>query len=212
MAIKEQSVMSNNRPKAIFYCGANGAGKSTLRQFNQDRVSIVIDSDHIAAEINPETPRLADIEAGKIALRLFRQALDNRISFSMESTLSGKSALNRIRAANEAGFYVVLNYIGLATPTLNIRRMQERVASGGHWIDPELIRKRYGASLYNLHIALPFADESFIFDNSSMYPQLQLWLDQERYLKNKHLAEWVGPIEHTILSNGFIFDSFLPDE
>ena len=75
--------MSNNRPKAIFYCGANGSGKSTLRQFNQDRVSLVIDSDHIAAEINPEMPRLADMEAGKTALRLFRQALDNRISFSM---------------------------------------------------------------------------------------------------------------------------------
>lgn len=73
--------MSNNRPKAIFYCGANGSGKSTLRQFNQDRVSLVIDSDHIATEINPEMPRLADMEAGKTALRLFRQALDNRISF-----------------------------------------------------------------------------------------------------------------------------------
>lgn len=70
--------MLNNRPKAIFYCGANGSGKSTLRQFNQDRVSLVIDSDHIAAEINPEMPRLADMEAGKTALRLFRQALDNQ--------------------------------------------------------------------------------------------------------------------------------------
>lgn len=65
--------MSNNRPKAIFYCGADGSGKSTLRH----RVSLVIDSDHIAAEINPEMPRLADMEAGKTALRLFRQALDN---------------------------------------------------------------------------------------------------------------------------------------
>ena len=27
--------MSNNRPKAIFYCSANGSGKSTLRQFNE---------------------------------------------------------------------------------------------------------------------------------------------------------------------------------
>ena len=27
--------MSNNQPKAIFYCGANGSGKSTLRQFNE---------------------------------------------------------------------------------------------------------------------------------------------------------------------------------
>ena len=27
--------MSNNRPKAIFYCSANGSCKSTLRQFNE---------------------------------------------------------------------------------------------------------------------------------------------------------------------------------
>lgn len=201
--------MSNSQPKAIFYCGANGAGKSTLRQFNQDRVSIVIDSDHIAAEINPESPRLADIEAGKTALRLFHQALDSRISFSMESTLSGKSALNRIQAAKKAGFYVILNYIGLAAPELNIRRMQERVASGGHWIDPDLIRKRYVVSLNNLHTALVFADESFIFDNSSVYPQLQLWLSQKRYLKQPQLADWVKPVEQTILLHGLVLDSFI---
>ena len=41
----------------------------------------------------------------------------------MESTLSGKSALTRIQTASNAGFYVILNYIGLATPELNIRRM-----------------------------------------------------------------------------------------
>ncbi|WP_239689716.1 hypothetical protein [Rodentibacter caecimuris] len=51
--------------KAIFYCGTNGSGKSTLRSFNQDPVQIVIDSDHIAMQINPRNPRLADIEAGK---------------------------------------------------------------------------------------------------------------------------------------------------
>ena len=157
-------------------------------------------------------PRLADMEAGRTALRLFRQALDNRISFSMESTLSGKSALTRIQTASNAGFYVILNYIGLATPELNIRRMQERVASGGHWIDPELILKRYHVSLQNLHTALPFADESFIFDNSSVYPQLHIWMNQYQYLKNKHLADWVKPIEQTILSNGLIFDSFLAYE
>ena len=122
---------------------------------------------------------------------------------------SGKSALTRIQTANAAGFYVILNYIGFATPELNIRRMQERVASGGHWIAPELILKRYYTSLQNLYTALPFADESFIFDNSSVYPQLQIWINQHQYLKNKHLVDWVQPIEQTILSNGLIFDSSL---
>lgn len=39
--------MSNNRPKAIFYCGANGSGKSTLRRFNeivQEKRSIIADT------------------------------------------------------------------------------------------------------------------------------------------------------------------------
>ena len=39
--------MSNNRPKAIFYCGANGSGKSTLRQFNeivQGKCNIIADT------------------------------------------------------------------------------------------------------------------------------------------------------------------------
>ena len=39
--------MSNNRPKAIFYCGANGSGKSTLRRINeivQSKRSITADT------------------------------------------------------------------------------------------------------------------------------------------------------------------------
>lgn len=87
--------------------------------------------------------------------------------------------------------------------------MQERVASGGHWIDPDLIRKRYVVSLHNLHTALVFADESFIFDNSSVYPQLQLWLSQKRYLKQPQLADWVKPVEQTILLHGLVLDSFI---
>lgn len=57
--------MQNTRSKAVFYCGTNGAGKSTLRRLNQDDVSVVIDSDRIAAELNPANPRAADMEAGK---------------------------------------------------------------------------------------------------------------------------------------------------
>lgn len=94
--------MQNNL--AIFYCGTNGAGKTTLRSFNKDTVQVVIDSDHIAMEINPKNPRLADLEAGRKAVELFKFALKNQISFSMESTLSGKSILNRMKQAKEVAF------------------------------------------------------------------------------------------------------------
>ncbi|XOC62456.1 hypothetical protein MY519_07570 [Haemophilus influenzae] len=56
-------------------------GKSTLRSFNQDVVQIVIDSDHIAMQINPQNPRLADIDAGRKAIGLFRFAIKLHIDF-----------------------------------------------------------------------------------------------------------------------------------
>ena len=93
--------MPNN--VAIFYCGTNGAGKSTLRAFNQDTVQIVIDSDHIAMHLNPKSPRLVDFEAGRKAIELFQFAIKHHISFSMESTLSGYSILNRMKSARAKG-------------------------------------------------------------------------------------------------------------
>lgn len=78
--------MKPKQAVAVFYCGANGAGKTTLRGSNHDAVSVVMDSDHIAAELNPANPRAEDMEAGRRALRLFQTALNNGISFSVVST------------------------------------------------------------------------------------------------------------------------------
>ncbi|OOF46791.1 zeta toxin family protein [Rodentibacter trehalosifermentans] len=157
---------------AIFYCGTNGSGKTTLRGFNKDSVQIVIDSDHIAMEINPENPRLADIEAGRKAVELFRFAIKNQISFSMESTLSGKSILNRMKQAKGKGFYVRLNYIGVNDPDINVKRVKARVQEGGHFIDEQTIRHRFEISRKNLITALSFCDEAFIYDNSAEAPEV----------------------------------------
>ncbi|WP_267963851.1 zeta toxin family protein [Testudinibacter sp. TR-2022] len=164
--------MPKNNVKAIFYCGTNGAGKSTLRQFNHDSVNVIIDSDHIAKEINPNNPRAADIQAGKKSLRLYQQAIKEPTSFSMESTLSGISVLQRIAKAKQAEFEVILNYVGLKDPDLNIERVTNRVAAGGHWIDGDLIRKRFIESRENLIHAIRLADTSYIYDNSGSYPIL----------------------------------------
>lgn len=120
----------HNKSLAIFYCGTNGAGKSTLRSFNQDSVQIVIDSDHIAMQINPDNPRLADIEAGRKAIELFKFAIRHNISFSMESTLSGKSILQRMEVAKK-NFYTRLNYVGVDDPKINIARIKARVKQAG---------------------------------------------------------------------------------
>lgn len=144
----------------------NGSGKSTLRSFNQDAVQIVIDSDHIAMQINPQNPRLADIDAGRKAIGLFRFAIKQHIDFSMESTLSGNSIIQRMKTEKENGFYVHLNYIGFNKVSINLDRVKARVKTGGHFIDEQTIRQRFNISRENLITALLSCDEALIYDNS----------------------------------------------
>ena len=54
----------------------------------------------------------------------------------------------------------------LANVELNIARVAERVAKGGHHIPENVIRRRYNESLHNLKTAMEIADKSIVFDNS----------------------------------------------
>ncbi|MCW9709445.1 zeta toxin family protein [Avibacterium sp. 21-586] len=173
---------------AIFYCGTNGAGKTTLRAFNKDAVQIVIDSDHIAMQINPENPRVVDSQAGRKAIELFKFAINQQVSFSMESTLSGNSILQRIKTAKENDFFVRLNYVGVDGVSINIKRVKARVASGGHFIDEATIRNRYDISLQNLTKILPLCDEVFIYDNSGEAPNLVF------HISDNQLTQWVDEL------------------
>lgn len=175
----------------IFYCGTNGSGKSTLRYFNQDQVQIVIDSDHIAMQINPENPRLADLKAGRKAIELFKFGVKNNISFSMEATLSGQSILQRMKKAKENGFFIRLNYIGVNDVDINIARVKARVKLGGHYIDEQTIRNRYDISYKNLISAIQICDEIFIYDNSGEKPELIFYL-----LKNKQMLQLTQSLPH----------------
>ncbi|MFC2352897.1 zeta toxin family protein [Eikenella halliae] len=196
-----------NRSLAIFYCGTNGAGKSTLRGFNRDAVQIVIDSDHIAMKINPASPRSADFEAGKKAISLFRFALQNRVSFSMESTMSGRSILQRIKAAKEEGFYVRLNYIAVDSVDINIHRVAARVRNGGHFIDESTIRQRFKRSRENLLPALPFCDEVFVYDNSTDKPELVFWLNEQKIITmSTTQPAWCGSLKNELTDMGFVED------
>lgn len=188
--------MQNNL--AIFYCGTNGAGKSTLRQFNRDLVQIIIDSDHIAQEINPQNPRSADVAAGRKAIELFQFAVKNHISFSMESTLSGKSIIQRIKTAKANGFFVRLNYVAVDSVDINLARVAARVRAGGHFIDEAIIRQRYDSSEKQLIKAVPFCDEVLVYDNSFEQPNLIFLIEKQIItLIHKTRPQWCQTLQKT---------------
>ena len=101
---------------------------------------------------------------------------------SMETTLTGRSILGRMQAAKDAGYDVTLRYVALNDPEKNIRRVEGRVAEGGHWIDPETIRRRVTNSLENLPAAAAIADRSVLLDNSDATHREVLQIERGRVI------------------------------
>jgi predicted ABC-type ATPase len=72
-----------------------------------------------------------------------------------------------MREAKQKGWQINLIYIGIDNVEVNIDRVAQRVAEGGHNVPIEDIRRRYKRSLENLPIALQLVDNASIYDNST---------------------------------------------
>ena len=149
------------------FAGINGAGKSTLYETGMfSDIGVRINIDNIAREHN-EQYAVFPVQAGKIAIEKINFCIENKTSFNQETTLSGRSALQTIRRAKEAGFKVVMLYVYIDSPERAIQRIAYRVSKGGHFIEDEIVKRRYHSSLHNLKEAVGICDEIYIFDNSS---------------------------------------------
>lgn len=166
----------------IVYAGANGAGKSSLRAGGTDPVDVEIDPDRIARQISPTDPRSVDFAAGKEALQLFDRTLAEGRSLSLETTLTGRTVLGRMQAAKDAGYDVTLRYVAVRDATINIDRVQARAVQGGHWIDPDTIRRRVAGSLDNLPAAIAIADRAVLLDNTGSSHRQVLEIERGRVL------------------------------
>lgn len=162
-------------PVAVIYAGCNGAGKSTLRRIEESKGLEprlpAIDPDMLARRIAPAAPRQADIAAAKKALLDTGHAIGSQMSFSLETTLTGRGVFRRIEFAQNNGFWIRLIYVGLASAEIAVERVAARVLRGGHHIDEAVVRRRYAESLRSLPKAILLADEVAVFDNSDVFQE-----------------------------------------
>jgi len=157
-----------NFPVYTIFAGVNGAGKSTFyRVINRD-FGIRVNADEIVKDKFNHDWRspAAQLEAGKIAVKLIRDCISTGSSFNQETTLTGNSVVRNIEKAKAVGFRISLFYVGLQNVGLSISRVEKRRLAGGHGIPEEDLRRRYEDSFANLKLVLPLCDEVQIFDNS----------------------------------------------
>lgn len=137
-------------PTVLIVGGPNGAGKTTLAAPYADQKDLpYLAADRIAEELNPEAPYAARMAAGRTFLQRLDAFIEDRTSFVVESTLAGRSLIRYIDRMNEAGYVTRIAFVFLDSADLCVRRVQERVRKGGHYVPEEDVRRRYARSKGN---------------------------------------------------------------
>ncbi|HEG0497188.1 TPA: zeta toxin family protein [Campylobacter jejuni] len=158
-----------NQPTATIFAGVNGAGKTTLYFLAQEQginLGYRINVDEIAQSIGDHRDRQTQVRASKIAIKMRKVYIDDKLNFNQETTLCGKAILNLFSELKEHGYKINLHFVGLDSPQTAKVRVKIRVAKGGHDIEPHLIDKRYYESMQNLLKVSPICDEILVYDNT----------------------------------------------
>ncbi len=151
--------------------GCNGAGKTTASNTILPKSLLVkefVNADEIAKGLSPFNPEGVAIEAGRLMLKRIDELLALGESFSIETTLATKSYINLVKRAHDEGYIVHVLFFWLDSVELAKKRVADRVASGGHNIPPEVIKRRYFAGVRNLfNLFMDEVDIWVLFDNSN---------------------------------------------
>lgn len=167
-------IVSKRRPAIHLIAGPNGAGKTTFAREFLPEADVVefLNADLLAAGLSPLDPRRMALRSGRLLLERWKELVEMRRDFAFESTLSGRTYLQMLRAAKLEGYRVHLCYLWLPNVSLCLRRIKQRVRKGGHDVPPSDVRRRFGSSLRNFFVHyLPLADRVVLFDASSSPPR-----------------------------------------
>jgi len=188
----------NEKPTLFVFAGNNGSGKSTLRNLIGEKIGIKtsIDPDSLTRKHQRFNVKSPEIQAGKEAITLIRTYIADGNSFSMETTLSGKTSLRQIKNASKNGFEVIMFFIGLDHVDLNIARVKQRVKSGGHHIPEKDIIRREERVKRNLLKIISYLDQIIVLDNTEEQAEMIMnFKNNSIYYAAKELPPWAKDIK-----------------
>lgn len=157
-------------PVLTIIAGPNGSGKTTLTRALQDQgieFGAYINPDDIARTLAGDAETRSR-QAQTIADQMRDQSLAAGRDFAFETVMSHRSKIELLQRARDLGYDIVLYFVGLEDPRLNVARVRQRVAAGGHAVPEDRIVARYERTMALLPEAYALATEAAIFDNSGL--------------------------------------------
>jgi predicted ABC-type ATPase len=166
------------KPRCIIIAGPNGAGKTTFaREFLPKDAGILhfVNADLIAAGLSPLDPPAAQVAAARILLEELDRLAKARLDFAFETTLSGRTYVERIKAWRRSGYRIEVVFLRLPTVELALRRVALRVQQGGHDVAAVDVRRRFLRGLHNFDSEYrELADAWSVYDNDGEKPLLMV--------------------------------------
>lgn len=145
--------------------GVNGVGKSSftgvLKEQSSD-LGIIIDVDKITADLGGNV-----LAGGRAAVLKIKECLGKGVSFTQETTLSGRKTEATAKEAKEAGYRVRLFYVALDSAEESLQRIENRVRRGGHNIREDDVIRRFSGRWEAVKKVLPYCDEAEFYDNDN---------------------------------------------
>jgi predicted ABC-type ATPase len=138
--------MTETKPQVVVIAGPNGAGKSTLAPFLlRDCLDLqdYVNADPIALGLSGFNPASVAFRAGRIMMQRLRDLTRQRKSFGFETTLATRAYAGWIRQLRGEGYNFQLIFLWLRSPELAVKRVHERVLSGGHDVPVVVVERRY---------------------------------------------------------------------
>jgi predicted ABC-type ATPase len=163
-------------PTLYILAGPNGVGKTSFAdQYLPDEVRQLefVNADLIARGLSPYNVEAAAMQAGKIALRRIRELIAREISFTWETTMSGRTAATWLRDARSSSYFLKTYFLWVREPETTIARVHRRVTEGGHNIPEDVSRRRFYKTIQNFfHIYRPLMHSWKLIENNSWEPRL----------------------------------------
>ncbi len=148
------------KPEIIVFAGPNGSGKSTITKLAKI-IKPYINADDIKSSLH-----CSDIEAAQKATEMREFYVKKSESFSFETVLSTRRNLDLLIKAKQKGYFVRVIYVLTVNSQINVYRVKQRFANGGHDVPSEKVISRYDNALKLIPELVQVSDVCHIYDNS----------------------------------------------
>ena len=181
-------------PTIYVIAGANGVGKTTSADDYFPKELNLVNADEIAKQLRQQYPYLSNVQelANEQAMQKVNIFLSKKESFGFETNLADNETWRFLESVQFLDYRIVINFFSVDSVEICIKRIDNRVVEGGHFVRSDIVRGRYESGLKLLYHYYNMPDQLLFTDATKRKPTTFLVLEKGEIIVNKeNLPNWI---------------------